>query len=59
MVSGVHQDNLTRRGTAMKNVPVVRVVERDEASDLPEPSEELRVALSEVAGAARGSLHRR
>ncbi len=40
----------------MKNVPVVRVVERDEASDLPEPSEELRVALSEVAGAAREGL---
>jgi putative transposase len=56
MVSGVHQDNLTRRGTAVKNVPVVGLVERDDAGDLPELSEELRVALSDVAATAREGL---
>ena len=40
----------------MKNVPVVRLVERDEAEDLPELSEELRVALVEIAGVAREGL---
>ena len=37
----------------MKNVPVVRVVERDEATEL---SEELRVALGDIAGVAREGL---
>ena len=40
----------------MKNVPVVRVVERDDAKDLPELSEELRAALVEVAETAREGL---
>jgi transposase-like protein len=39
-----------------KNVPVVRLVDRDEAAELPELSEELRVALTEVVGAAREGL---
>jgi DNA topoisomerase VI subunit B len=37
----------------VKNVPVVRLVERDEVEDVPEVSEELRLALVEVA--RRGS----
>ncbi len=40
----------------MKNVPVVRVVERDDAAELPELGEEVRVALAEIAGAAREGL---
>jgi putative transposase len=59
MVSGNRQVNLSRNGTAVKNVPVVRVVERDEVKELPELSElseELRVALSDVAGAVREGL---
>ncbi len=36
-----------------KNVPAVRLVERDEASEL---SEKLRLASSEVAGVAREGL---
>jgi hypothetical protein len=56
MVSGNRQVNLTRKGTAMKNVPVVGLVERDEVRDLPELSEELRVALSDVAVTAREGL---
>lgn len=40
----------------MKNVPVVRLVERDDAPELLELSEEVRVALTEVAGAAREGL---
>jgi putative transposase len=39
-----------------KNVPVVRLVDRDEAAELPELSEELRAALTEVVGAAREGL---
>jgi putative transposase len=39
-----------------KNVPVVRLVDRDEAAELPELSEELRVALTDVVGAAREGL---
>ena len=39
-----------------KNVPVVRLVDRDEAAELPELSEELRVTLREVVGAAREGL---
>ena len=37
----------------MKNVPVVRVVERDEATEL---SEELHVELADIAGVAREGL---
>jgi transposase-like protein len=40
----------------VKNVPVVRVVERDDAVELPELSEELRVALGDVAATAREGL---
>lgn len=40
----------------MKNVPVVRLVERDDAVELPELSEELRVALSDVVATAREGL---
>src|SRR5712692_1823226 len=40
----------------MKNVPAVRLVERDDAAELPELGEELRVALAEIAGAAREGL---
>jgi len=40
----------------MKNVPGVRLVERDDAQDLPEFSSEVRVALSEVASATREGL---
>jgi putative transposase len=40
----------------MKNVPVVGLVGRDDARELPELAEELRVALSDVAGAAREGL---
>ena len=40
----------------MKNVPVVRLVARDDAENLPELSEELRVALSDVAATAREGL---
>lgn len=40
----------------MKNVPVVRVVERDEAEDLPELSEELRGSLADIARVAREGL---
>jgi putative transposase len=40
----------------MKNVPVVRLVERDDAVESPELSEELRVALSDVAATAREGL---
>ena len=39
-----------------KTVPVVRLVDRDEAAELPGLSEELRDALSEVVGAAREGL---
>jgi putative transposase len=39
-----------------KNVPAVRLVDRDEAPELPELSDELRLAFSEVAGAAREGL---
>ena len=38
---------------SQKNVPALRLVDRDEASQLPELSGELRLALTEVAGAAR------
>jgi putative transposase len=46
----------TRKGTAKKNVSAVRLVERDEAGEVPELSEELRVALSNVAEMAREGL---
>jgi len=36
-----------------KNVPAVRLVDRDEAPELPDLSEELRLAFTELAGAAR------
>ena len=39
-----------------KNVPALRVVDRDNAPQLPELSEELRLALADVAGAAREGL---
>lgn len=39
-----------------KNVPALRLVDRDEAPQLPELSGELRLALTEVAGAAREGL---
>jgi len=38
-----------------KNVPAVRLVDRDEAPELPELSDEFRLA-TELAGAARGAL---
>lgn len=37
----------------MKKLSGLHLVDRDEACQLPELSEELRVALAEVAGAAR------
>jgi len=40
----------------MKNVPVVRLVERDDAQELAEVAEEVRVALGEIADAAREGL---
>jgi putative transposase len=40
----------------MKKVSAVRLVERDEAEALPGLSEELRVALSDIAGTAREGL---
>ena len=39
-----------------KNVPALRAVDRDDASQPPELSEELRFALADVAGAAREGL---
>jgi putative transposase len=39
-----------------KNVPALRVVEREDAPELPELSEELRLAFGEIAGAAREGL---
>jgi len=39
-----------------KNVPCLRVVERDDVPELPELSEEMRLALTEMAGAAREGL---
>ncbi len=53
MVSGNRQVNLSRKGTAVENVPVVGLVERDEVRALPELSEEVRVALRDVAVTAR------
>ncbi len=41
---------------ATKNLPAVRLVDRDEAPELPELSEELRLAFTELAGAARDGL---
>ncbi|HEY5013106.1 MAG TPA: IS256 family transposase [Acidimicrobiia bacterium] len=40
----------------MKKVPAVRLVERDETAEVVELSEELRVSLAQVAGAARDGL---
>ena len=40
----------------MENVPALRLVDRDDASQLPELSEELRLAFADVAGAAREGL---
>jgi hypothetical protein len=40
----------------MKNASGVRVVERDDATVMPELAEELRVALTEIAGVAREGL---
>ena len=39
-----------------KKLPALRVVERDDAAVLPELSEQLRVALADVVGAAREGL---
>ncbi len=39
-----------------KNVPGLRVVEREDAAELPELSEEMRLALTEVVGVAREGL---
>lgn len=39
-----------------KNVAALRIVERDDAAELPELSDELRVALAEVIGTAREGL---
>jgi putative transposase len=39
-----------------KNVPALHVVERDEAAELSELSDEMRVALGELVGAAREGL---
>ena len=39
-----------------KNVPPLRVVDRDDAPELAELSDELRLAMAEVAGAAREGL---
>jgi putative transposase len=39
-----------------KNVPELRVVDRDDAPELPDLSDELRAALTEVVGAAREGL---
>lgn len=39
-----------------KNVPALRVVDRDDVAELPELSEGLRVALADVVGAAREGL---
>src|SRR5579859_4076837 len=39
-----------------KNVAALRLVDRDEACELPELSEELRLAFGEIAGAAREGL---
>ena len=39
-----------------KNVPALRVVEREDAPELPALSEELRLAFGEIAGAAREGL---
>jgi putative transposase len=40
----------------MKKVSAVRLVERDEVEEMPELGEEVRVALAEIAGAAREGL---
>ncbi len=46
--------NTDRKGTAVsKTVSKLCLVERDEATELSELSEELRLQLAEVAGAAR------
>lgn len=39
-----------------KNVPALRLVEREDAAELPELSDELRLALAELVGAAREGL---
>jgi hypothetical protein len=53
-VSGVPSKNTDRKGTAVsKTVSKLCLVERDEAPELPELSEELRLQLTEVAAAAR------
>ena len=39
-----------------KNLPALRVVDRDDAPELPKLSEELALAFAEVAGAAREGL---
>ncbi len=41
---------------ATKNLPAVRLVDRDEAPELPELSDELRLAFTELADAAREGL---
>ena len=41
---------------ATKNLPAVRLVDRDEVPELPELSDELRLAFAELAGAAREGL---
>jgi len=39
-----------------KNLPAVGLVDRDQAAELPELSDELRLAFTELAGAAREGL---
>ena len=39
-----------------KNLPAVRLIDRDEAPELPELSEEMRIAFAEVADSAREGL---
>ncbi|MBI2708553.1 MAG: hypothetical protein HYX34_02500 [Actinobacteria bacterium] len=39
-----------------KTVPVLRLVDRDEARELPELSEELGASLTEIVGMAREGL---
>jgi transposase-like protein len=49
--------NTDRKGTAVKNkVRAVRLVDRDEAPELPELSDDLRLAFAEVAVAAKEGL---
>ncbi len=56
-MSGDRQVSTDRKGTAVsKTVSKLCLVERDEAPEPPELSEELRLHLADVAGAAREGL---